>query len=260
MSDLYQLQKNFQDLVLSGNDEFKGNVEGKDEQFITSRTDIYYSAYRLRLTGVLKIDFPGIHTLTGDEQFEMICQEYIDRYPSDHFSVRYFGRFMQEFLMKTKPYLNHQVLADMAGFEWAVSEVLDAEDRNIFSLNDLQKISPALWPSMIIRFHPSLRTIPLQWKVPKFWQSVKEEKDPSSPEQYPQTVTWVLWRKGIEVYFRSLEEDEAWLLDAVLARKSFAKLCEGLCQWIEPQDVAARVVVILQNWISEEMISSIKTN
>jgi len=260
VKELQKLQQEFQDFVLNGREEFKESVEGNDEQFISTRMDIYYSAYRTRLAGVLKIDYPGLHTLAGDDQFEMICQDYINHYPSDHFSVRYFGRFMQEFLTKTEPYAEHRLLADMAGFEWGVSEVLDAEDRQVLSLKALHEISPALWPQMKIHFHPSLRIIPLQWKVAKFWQSVKEEKDPEAPENYPQAVKWVLWRKGVEVYFRSLEDDEAWLLESSIAGKSFAELCEGLCQWMAAEDVAARAAIFLQNWISEEMVSSIETS
>ena len=260
MSELQDLQKNFQDFVLSGDHEFKGNVEGKNDQLITTQTDIYHSAYRLRLTGVLKTDYPGLHTLAGDEQFEKICRDYIQRYPSDHFSVRYFGRFMQIFLTDTDPYSKHRLLADMAGFEWAVNEVLDAEDRHVLSIIELQDISPALWPEMTISLHPSLITIPLEWNVPKFWQLIKEDKEPRPPKDYSQRVTWILWRKGIEVYFRSMAEDEAWALVASSQGKTFAELCEGLCEWVEPEDVAARVAGFLQNWIVEEMVSSIDVN
>ncbi len=255
MSKLLELQKSFQDFVLSGSEDFKRRVKGKDDPFITTRTDIYQSAYRLRLTGVLKIDFPGLHTIAGDEQFAMICRDYIKHYPSDHFSVRYFGRFMSEFLTNTSPYSEHRLLADMAGFEWAVSEVLDAEDRHVFSIEELQDISPALWPEMTIILHPSLIIIPLEWNVPKFWQLVKEDKEPKRPTEYPQIVKWVLWRKELEVYFRSLEEDEAWALTATAQGNTFAELCEGLCEWVEPENVVARVTGFLQNWIAEETIT-----
>ena len=259
MSELHDLQQSFQDYVLSGNKIFKGNVEGSDEQFITTRSEIYHSAYRLRLIGVLKIDYPGLHTLAGDEQFDMICEDYIKHYPSDHFSVRYFGRFMQEFLKNTDPYAKHRMLADIAGFEWAVSEALDAEDQHVLSIDELQNISPALWPEMKIKLHSSFRTLSLEWNAPKFWQSVNEEQDPEAPVKYEKAVSWILWRKGIEIYFRSLPEDEAWLINAVIERKNFAELCEGLCEWVEPNNVAVRVAGFLHNWIAEEMVSLIET-
>ena len=257
MSELQDLQNSFQDLVLTGNDGFKGSVIGEGDQFVTTRTAIYHDAYRLRLAGVLKIDFPGLHTLAGDDQFENICQEYIKTYPSDHFSVRYFGRFMQEYLSKTLPYSKHRMLANIAGFEWMVNDVLDAEDGHVVSLKELQEISPAHWPTMTINLHPSLRSVPLEWSVPKFWQAVKEDKDPQAPTAYADPVIWILWRKGVEVYFRSLGEDEAWALDAAIQGKTFAELCEGLCDWVEPENVAASIVGFLQNWIDEEMVSSI---
>ncbi|MFK8069056.1 MAG: DUF2063 domain-containing protein [Gammaproteobacteria bacterium] len=259
MSELRELQESFQKFVLSGMGDLKENISSGDEVVVDTRAAIYYDGYRLRLTEVLRTDFPGLHTLSGDDQFEKICQEYIKNYPSDHFSARYFGRFMQEFLSKTEPYSKHRMLADIAGFEWTVNEVLDAADQTVFSMQELQAISPTLWPEMAVVFHSSLSTIELQSNVPKFWQLVKEEQQPEKPTQNSKTVVWALWRKGIDVYFRSLEEDEAWALEASQKGSSFAEICEGLCQWNEPENVAVRMVSFIQHWISDEMISSIKT-
>ncbi len=257
MSELRALQESFQTFVLNGNENFKQCINSSDDQFVNRRAAIYYDGYRLRLVEVLKTDYPGLHTLVGDDQFDTICQDYIKRYPSNHFSARYFGRFMQEFLT-TKPYSKHRMLADIAGFEWAVNDVLDAADQPVFSMQELQAISPELWPRMMITLHSSLRTIPLQSNVPKFWQRVKEDQHPEKPTQNSQAVTWALWRKGIEIYFRSLDEDEAWALATSQEGSTFAELCEGLCDWNEPENVAVRMAGFIQHWITDEMVSSVK--
>ncbi len=257
MSELEYLQKNFQNLVEEGGEDFKQNVVGDSKEFINTRIAIYYDGYRLRLAGVLMADYPGLHTLMGDEQFETLCQKYIKAYPSDHFSARYFGRFMLPFLSTVSPYKEQPMLADMASFEWMVGEVLDAEDADLFSLEQLQDISPARWPTLTISLHPSYREAPLTWNAPKFWTEVKAEKNPDLPTKYSEPVNWILWRKGVEVYFRSLKKDEAWVLQAVLEGHNFSEICEGLCEWVEVEEVAARVVGFLQNWLLDEMITSV---
>lgn len=258
MTELEYLQKNFQSLVQDGCENFKQNVLGETEEFINTRTSIYYDAYRLRLAEILMSDFPGLYALVGDEQFEKLCQKYIKTYPSNHFSARYFGRFMMVFLRTNSPYKEQTILADIANFEWMVGEVLDAENADVFSLEQLQEISPTHWPSMTIKLHPSFRTTQLTWNAPKFWTAVKAEIDPDDPTQYSEPISWILWRKGIEVYYRSLKKDENWVLQAVLESKNFSEICEGLCEWIEPEEVAACVVGFLQNWLLDEMITSVE--
>ena len=261
MTELARLQKDFQSLVLDKSTDFTQQVLGDDTSFIKSRTAIYQTAYRGRLAEVLMADFPALHTLMGDKQFERLCIDYISAHPSAHFSVRYFGQFLVRFLNKKSPYAQRKILAEMAGFEWLVGEVLDAETANIVTLEFLQTIAAAHWPKLIIKLHPSYRTLKLNWNLASFWRDVKNDLQADklqNPEPLSTTVDWILWRKGIEVYYRSVSEPEAWLLSAVNDELTFAELCAGYCQWAAPDEVAAQIVQFLQNWLSDEMISEVR--
>jgi hypothetical protein len=53
--------------------------------------------------------------------------------------------------------------------------------------------------------------------------------------------------------------DEAWALDALIAGQNFADICQGLCEWIDTQHVAAHAAGLLKGWIGDGMIARIET-
>ncbi len=51
--------------------------------------------------------------------------------------------------------------------------------------------------------------------------------------------------------------DEASLIDACLQHDTFANLCAGLCEWVDEQHAAQRVVGFLGQWCEEGLISRV---
>ena len=125
MNRLRRLQEDFQLHVLVPGERTETQTATKMETQVVStagapaaeRLDIYVAAYRLRLLEALATDFSGLHTLTGDEQFDQLGRAYIDACPSHHFSLRWYGHGVAEFLQRTPPYAEYPVLAEMAEFE-----------------------------------------------------------------------------------------------------------------------------------------------
>jgi len=106
-----------------------------------------------------------------------------------------------------------------------------------------------------LELHPSIRRLDLDWNVTQFWQAVDEEHDNiAAPERSEQTVPWVIYRKDLKQYFRSLEIAEAWALDQALTGHSFAEICEGLLQWKSENEAAGYAAQLLQGWISDHMV------
>ncbi|OGI49418.1 MAG: hypothetical protein A3E57_01595 [Candidatus Muproteobacteria bacterium RIFCSPHIGHO2_12_FULL_60_33] len=53
--------------------------------------------------------------------------------------------------------------------------------------------------------------------------------------------------------------DEAWALDAARTGESFATICEGLCEWIDTQNVALHAAGLMKQWIADGIVSGIAT-
>lgn len=261
MNRLRRLQEDFQHHVMVPDGRTGMNMEAQvvstASAAASERLDIYVHAYRLRLLEALATDFPGLHTLTGDDEFDRLGRAYIDTCPSHHFSLRWYGHGVAEFLRRTAPYNDHPVLAEMAEFEWAMSLAFDAADSPVISVEDMVALPPAAWAELRLLPHASVRRINLQWNVPALWKSVLAEQTPDAPVQAEYPVGWVLWRQALNTYFRSLTVDEAWAIDALLAGEDFSGLCAGLCEWMDPENAPAQAAGMLKRWVQDGMIRDI---
>lgn len=254
---LSALQGNFQNylLTLDGGMEREVVSDALDAE---TRLRIYADAYRLRLLEALETDFVALRTALGCEEFDRMGRAYIDANPSDHYSVRYFGRHLARFLAETQPYGEQPVLADIARFEWAMTDAFDAPDVDIAAVSDMAAVPPENWPALRFTLHPSLQRIELLWNASAIWHAADKEEPLPEPEQSEYPVGWMIWRQGLQIYFRSLSVDQAWMLDALRAGQSFAEICEGLTEWIDDQHVALHAAGLLKQWIEDGLISEIR--
>jgi hypothetical protein len=257
MSRLRALQQDFQRYVLLPDGRMDNQVTTTARAGARERLGIYANAYRLRLLEALDTEFPGLHTLVGDEEFDRLGRAYIDAHPSQHYSLRWYGHQVTAFLRATPPYADHPVLAEMAQFEWAMSLAFDADDSTVVSVEDMLALPPEAWAGMGLLPHPSVQRVNLQWNVPVFWKAVQAGQDPQAPEQVPLPIGWVLWRQELNTYFRSLGVDEAWGLDALLTGVSFPDLCQGLCVWVDEDHAPAHAAGMLKRWVQDGMVRGI---
>ncbi|MGE5240250.1 MAG: DUF2063 domain-containing protein [Bacteroidota bacterium] len=267
MNPLASLQSDFQSFLLRREERLLDRVSGTAKVSVQARVAIYYDAYRLRLQEALDANYPVLHAWVGDDEFEQLGLAYLDAHPSRHFSIRYFGHRLPEFL-GTDAYRKQPYLAEMSALEWALSEAFEAADGQIMQIEDMAGIPPDAWPCMRFRFHSSVRRLNLLWNVPPIWKAINQnldaEKNGAEPtakvpapaaEEYPRS--WLIWRQELKTYFRSLPVDEAWAIDTAVAGGTFAEICEGLVEWIDAQNVAVHAAGLLKRWIGDGIICNV---
>ena len=257
MSRLRALQQDFQHYVLLPDGRMDHQVGASTQAGAQERLGIYANAYRLRLLEALDTDFPGLHSLVGDEEFDRLGRAYIDAYPSQHYSLRWYGHQVAAFLRATPPYADHPVLTEMAQFEWAMSLAFDADNSTVVSVEDMLALPPGAWTGLGLQAHASVQRLNLQWNVPVFWKAVQAEQEPQAPQQAESPLGWVLWRQELNTYFRSLSVDEAWGLDALLSGVNFPDLCQGLCEWVDEEHAPAHAAGMLKRWVQDGMVRGI---
>lgn len=221
------------------------------------RLEIYYDAYRLRLLEILENDFPKLHTLMGDKAFEQLGLLYIAECPSEHFSARYFGQRLAQFLNKESTYIKQPYLAEMANFEWSLGNTLDAEDSNVITLDHLKSIPPEQWGNLKIRFHPSLHICNFDWDIPELWKAIENQESPRTPKKQTETTTWICWRKELQSHFRSLTKPQALILTLLKAEHDFADVCESLTEIMDSETIPAVALGFIQQCIQDSFISEI---
>jgi hypothetical protein len=258
---LNELQDGFQDYLLIPNPghPFQSQVVGNDQASAEFRLQIYAEAYRLRLEEALQTDFEALHTLLGDEQFHALCLSYIDAHPSAHYSLRYFGRCMSDFLRSTLPYAANGVLADLATFEWSLIDAFDAPDGRVVTLEDMARLPPETWPLLRFELHASVQFLKLAWNAPQIWAALKDRQTPPAPENLESPQRWLVWRQDYQSYYRPLSDSEASALDCARAGKNFAELCEELCRQMAEEETAAAAAGFLHRWISDGLVQEVSS-
>lgn len=260
MNTLPRTQRAFQDYLLRRDSPIVNDIGGDARLDAAARLEIYATAYRLRLLEALDGDFVALKAHVGPERFEAICRAYIEAHPSDHFSLRHFGRHMARFLAQAAPYKAKPLLAELAAFDWALTDSFDAADSAVAAVEDMAQIAPEAWPGLVFVPHASVQRLNLEWNAPTIWKAADKNEPLPEPTKAPYPVGWVMWRQGLQIYFRSLSVDEAFALDALLRGENFSAICEDLTEWVDAQNVAVHAAGLLKQWLTDGLIKEIRQN
>ena len=252
------LQEQLQIYVLAGGRSIVAAIVDGPRLDAAGRLDVYAKGYRLRLIEILDADYPALHILAGDYLFDQLAIAYVEAHTSVFPNARWFGMHLPRFLASNSAYASQAVLAEMAAFEWAMSLAFDSADDPVLDIADLVNLPGEAWSTLGFRFHSSLQRVELAWNVPAFWHAVTREKDLPAPAQSPDAAIWIVWRRELTTYFRSLEIDEAAALNTIVAQGNFADLCEKLCDWHEPDAVPVYAMMLLRRWIDEGLLSGLR--
>ncbi|HVY06702.1 MAG TPA: DNA-binding domain-containing protein [Burkholderiales bacterium] len=258
MSKLAAIESRFQENVLSGNPAILAEIGGRDDGFRDERLAIYRNAYRLRLAEVLGNDYGVLHTCLGDEAFEALAQDYLGAHPSTFRNVRWFGGRLADFIEGNPRYAAHPELGELARFEWALGLAFDSQDEGFVRFEDVAAVPPEAWVDLRFRPHPSLQTLRMRSNAVAIWKAITDEQPVPEPVVAPESVTWAVWRKQLSPFFRSVEADEAWALQAMVSQASFGELCAGMCEWIAEDQAAARAAGLLRGWVEEGWIAQLR--
>lgn len=254
MSSLADLQRSFQSAVLSGDaTPLASHVENRAVERIT----IYQDAYRIRLREALASNYPQLKVLIGTDAFDSIAGTLIDAYPSTHPSIRWFGRELSALLADMFP--AQPGLREFAQLEWALSCAFDAADAETVAISRLTECQAEQWPRLKFSFHSSVQCLLLHTNAAQVYKAVTQEHPAPSFTSLDAT-SWVVWRDDLTPRYRSLAEDEADALRALLSGNSFADMCALLCTHHALDAVAVRAIELLQQWINASMICGVRTD
>ncbi len=256
---LKDLQSKFKDAVMLGKEEpFLSEIQEGGKIGPEQRLYIYVQAYKARLVEVLAEDFPVLHSMVGDDMFEEICVRYIDKHPSTHPSLRYFGAHMAQFLRSTASYKDIIPAIEMAEFEWAFNDVFDAPDEDVITVEQVAAIQPEAWTTLRIKLQPSFRIHLFKWNTPAVWSTVTEGLEkPMTPQEYPVQSHCIQWKKELGCYFRTIDEDEAEVLKLACEGKSFPELCELLFE-AYGEHASHRAAELFRTWVMEGLVSDLE--
>lgn len=257
MHRLRDLQVRFQRYLLEADESaVEGLFADSGGKDVATGRGVYFDAYRLRLIGALKADYPVLLATMGEERFARIAGEYTMSTRSPYHNLRWYGGGLGSHL-KSSPYSAAEPwLAEVAAFEWALMAAFDSPDRNSLRVEDLSALAPEHWPETRFILHPCVRVLRFEFEVPKLWKAYKagEEIFGERPGAHP--GRWLIWRQGLETFFRSLESEEAAALEVLAADGTFAQVCERLDEL--GADAALRAAGLLKRWLQDGLVADMR--
>lgn len=223
----------------------------------------YSQSWRARLIDALEANYPALTEMLGREDFTALGATYIEAHPSRFYSIRGYGDALPQFLAGHPDYRGAPVLADLARWEWTMTEVFDAADAEPIGPASLASVPQESWAELRFGLHPSVRTLQLGWNVPQIWQALAGDAPFDAPDEvarlWPAPApdergrAWLLWRRDLRIVFRPLGPLEAAALEHCRRGLRFGEICELACDRVGAQG-GARMTELLHGWLASGII------
>jgi hypothetical protein len=220
-------------------------IKPNDRLKSIERLELYNKQYWFRLLDCLYDDYPGLRAILGQSRFRRLSIAYLDKYPSNSYTLRDLGNRLEKFLLE-HPHWGHpreQMVLDMARFEWAQVVAFDGEVRPALSVDDLLGQDPA---TLRLEVQPYLTLLELNYPLDDFVIAVKKRDaalrgeasnavDTESPSRSsrktpirrprPEKVWLAVHRLDNAIYYKRLTADAFAILAALRDGKTLARAC-----------------------------------
>jgi hypothetical protein len=253
---LRELQQDMQRHLLGEESDVTAAIVDAPPLKPKDRLAIYRNAYQVRLIDALHDTYPVLHGLLGDEAWLALGEAYVAAHPSVFRSIRWYGRELADFMMHSPPY-DEPILSEVALLEWTLAEVFDAQDADALQRAALSAVGPAAWAGLTLELHPSLRRLHFSWNTAAVWKAMSNDETPPRPEPGVAPVPWLLWRRNLQNYFRSMTGVESAALDAALRGVNFGEICQALSALLPEAEIPAAAAGLLGTWADSGILVGI---
>lgn len=258
MIALEQWQRDLQAHILRGDDSIVPAIAVRGILAAPERLAIYHHAYRARLADVLRDGYGHTATWLG-EAFDGLAAAYVESHGSTHASLRSYGRDFPGWLACAAPELEaaeRKTAAELASIDRALRDAFDCADGPVARLADLAAVDPAAWDCAIIELSPCER-LRVRRDTLALWRSI-DEGEALTPPAEASPVHILVWRRGQQPHFRSIDALEWAALDELLGGRTFGELCGRLAEAHPDSDVAAAMGGLLRRWVEDELVASVR--
>lgn len=251
-----------QDDALAAAEKMAGFDEGSAESLILpsptleprERIQIYRGMYLLRMQEALQIDFPAVEARVGEERFFELVGQYVERHPSQSYTLDHLGRKFSDFLREVNANEEGDFLSELAYLEWSLCMAAIAHDSPTLYMTDLASVTPDNFVNLILEPIPALEFMTFQHDVNGYFKawSDEEQMPPVSVEECHLAV----WRNELNVWRMNLTPSAHFFLGRLteglrlgealdLAIDNFETDEEDLFDWF-------------QTWVSEGFFSTFR--
>jgi Putative DNA-binding domain len=170
MSTLLETQRAMRTWLVEG--ERNAAADLLADGISADRLDIYRNTFVANATRALRLTYPAVRKLVGDEFFEGAAAAFIAQHPPRSACLDHYGEAFVAFLAAFPPAALLFYLADVARLAWAVSRAIHADDVEPLDLARLVALSPGEQVRVAFVPHPSVSLLTLATPADTIWRAV----------------------------------------------------------------------------------------
>lgn len=219
LTGLAAVQRHFADRVLAN-----ALPPEMPEDLITGRLPIYHHAYRARLAEVLADTYAKTCLYMGSDTFEAHARDYAVAHPPRTRSLNRYGEGLVGTLRAAYP--DNPELHELAQLDWDLRTRFDSAD--VPTLETAAAQASDTWTTRPGVLHPSALLRAIMTNVVGVWNAIHTDDDVPEAVALPAPATLLVWRKGHQPHFRTLDAAEAAWVQALHASASVHDACAAL--------------------------------
>lgn len=216
---LAAVQRHFADRVLAN-----ALPPEMPEDLITGRLPIYHHAYRARLAEVLADTYAKTCLYMGSDTFEAHARDYAVAHPPRTRSLNRYGEGLVGTLRAAYP--DNPELPELAQLDWDLRTRFDSAD--VSTLETAAAQASDTWTTRPGVLHPSALLRAITTNVVGVWNAIHTDDDVPEAVALPAPATLLVWRKGHQPHFRTLDAAEVAWVQALHAGASVHDACAAL--------------------------------
>ena len=188
------------------------------------RLSIYRNTSRTALTNALRLNFPAVQRLVGEDFFAAAAETFITREPPQTAWLDLYGESFPEFLQSFEPAASLTYLPDVARLERAVDHALHAVHAEPLEYPQLLDIEPSVHRRLCFTPHPSVSLVFSPYPVDAIWRAVLTRDDAAlAAIDLSTSAVWLLVeRRAGEIEVAQLDERPWKFAEALFAGHSLS--------------------------------------
>lgn len=216
---LAAVQRHFADQVLAD-----ALPPGAPDGPVTGRMPIYHHAYRARLSEVLADTYAKTFLYMGSDSFDVHARAFAVAHPPQTRSLNRYGEGLVEALRVQYP--ANPELHELAQLDWDLRTRFDSAD--VPALAPAEAQASDTWTTCPGVLHPSALLRTITTNVVGVWNAIHTDDDVPEAVALSAPATLLVWRKGHQPHFRTLDAAESAWVQALHAGASVHDACAAL--------------------------------
>jgi hypothetical protein len=193
------------------------------------RLSIYRNTSRTALTNALRLNYPAVQRLVGEDFFAAAADIFITDEPPRMAWLDFYGAEFPEFLKRFEPAASLPYLPDVARLERAVSRALHAADADAVTPAQLAGLAKSAQGSVSFVPHPSIGLLSAKYPVDAIWRGVLAGDDAAlAAIDLSSGAVWLLIeRRASAIEVTRLDERPWRFAEALFAGQSLSAALEA---------------------------------